>query len=233
MVNLASAYLVFPWGATLRSAARGRCGLFLTFSCYYTFITHFSKTRFTLESVWWHYNISSTFQFFRNLTSSTIHQRWENDENVIMKEKKTNVTKQKKPTCDSFIFINIHIMLGHVYLFFPNTNKKMRTQPSIICWNPDAVFAGSDRVTCAFTDSDVSTVSPSVSVSLFWWRPRCHRSETCQMFVAYSWRRDFHRMIWGGDKLRRYLTAYFVILKVYIELYVCATNIVHHIWIEI
>lgn len=45
--------------------------------------------------------------------------------------------------------------------------------------------------------------------------------------------RDFDHVIWGADKLWRYLTAYFLILKVYIKLYVRTTNIAHHIWIEI
>lgn len=45
--------------------------------------------------------------------------------------------------------------------------------------------------------------------------------------------RDFDHVIWGADKLWRYLTAYFLILKVYIKLYVRTTNIAHHIRIEI
>lgn len=45
--------------------------------------------------------------------------------------------------------------------------------------------------------------------------------------------RDFDHVIWGADKLWRYLTAYFLILKVYIKLYVRTTNVAHHIWIEI
>lgn len=45
--------------------------------------------------------------------------------------------------------------------------------------------------------------------------------------------RDFDHVIWGADKLWRYLTAYFLILKVYIKLYVRTTNIAHHILIEI
>lgn len=85
-------------------------------------------------------------------------------------------------------------------------------------------------------------------LSLHFSRFQCFRCSTIGIFVATStvlqvWTlsdvlslccgRDFNHVIWGADKLWRYLTAYFLILKVYIKLYVRTTNIAHHIWIEI
>lgn len=85
-------------------------------------------------------------------------------------------------------------------------------------------------------------------LSLHFSRFQCLRCSTVNIFVAMStvlqvWTlsdvlslccgRDFDHVIWGADKLWRYLTAYFLILKVYIKLYVRTTNIAHHIWIEI
>lgn len=81
----------------------------------------------------------------------------------------------------------------------------------------------------------------------FYWFQRFRCSTVC-IFVATStvlqvWTlsdvlslccgRDFDHVIWGADKLWRYLTAYFLILKVYIKLYVRTKDIAHHIWIEI
>lgn len=76
---------------------------------------------------------------------------------------------QKKSTCDSFIITNIHIILGDVYLFFPNLNQKTRSQPSIICWNPDAVF-------CRKWPSDVCFYR--------FWRFRCFAISVSVTFVV-------------------------------------------------
>lgn len=84
-------------------------------------------------------------------------------------------------------------------------------------------------------------------LSLHFSRFQCFRCSTVCIFVATStvlqvWNlsdvlslccgRDFDHVIWGADKLWRYLTAYFLILKVYIKLYVRTKEIAHHIWIE-
>lgn len=77
--------------------------------------------------------------------------------------------KQKKINLRSFHIYKHSYHTRDVYLFFPNPNQKTRTQPSIICWNPDAVF-------CRKWPSDVCFYR--------FWRFRCFAISVSVTFVV-------------------------------------------------
>lgn len=143
--------------------------------------------------------------------------------------------KQKK-TCQLAITSYLHSY--HTRKLLPNTHHEM------------TCFSANMSTRFLFFGSKVT--KPLLKnlhlLSLHFSRFQRFRCSTVGIFVAAStvlqvWTlsdvlslccgRDFDHVIWGADKLWRYLTAYFLILKVYIKLYVRTTNIAHHIRIEI
>lgn len=146
----------------------------------------------------------------------------------------TDDTNRKKSTCDFFIFT----FISHPEKLLPNRHHEM------------SCFSANMSTRFLFFGSEVTkTLLKNLHLlSLHFSRFQRFRCSTVGIFVATStvlqvWTlsdvlslccgRDFDHVIWGADKLWRYLTAYFLILKVYIKLYVRTTNVAHHIWIEI
>lgn len=145
----------------------------------------------------------------------------------------TEDTNKKKSTCDCFIF---------TFISHPGTSSKQA--PRICC------FSANMSTRFLFFGPEVS--KPLLKnlhlLSLHFSRFQRFKCSAVGIFVATStmlqvWTlsdvlslccgRDFDHVIWGADQLWRYLTAYFLILKVYIKLYVRTPNIAHYIWIEI